>query len=57
MIDITSLKKQFIQKYPSSMLSKILATEPDKINDVEFLVKALTWVKILNSENKENGGG
>ena len=52
-VSILELKRNFVGKFPSHPLSRILSAEPDYLTGKELLAKVQTWLAFFHGE-KEN---
>ncbi|KPV47038.1 hypothetical protein SE19_02780 [Acidiplasma aeolicum] len=51
-VSISELKRNFVRKFPSHQLSRILSTEPDSLTVEELLAKAQTWLAFFKGEDE-----
>ncbi|AKA48115.1 hypothetical protein IX51_02270 [uncultured archaeon] len=50
-VSILELKRNFLGKFPSHQLSKILSAEPDSLTGEELLAKAQTWLAFFKGDD------
>jgi hypothetical protein len=50
-VSILELKRNFVGKFPSHQLSKILSAEPDSLTVEELLAKAQTWLAFFKGDD------
>ena len=46
------IKLEFSTHFPESSLIKVLLSEPDNLTPKAFLAKVVTWLILLNNEEK-----
>ena len=51
-VSILELKRNFVGKFPSHQLSKILSAEPDSLTGEELLAKAHTWLAFFKGDDE-----
>jgi hypothetical protein len=51
-VSISSLKRNFVKKFPSSSLVSVLLREPDSMSIEELIGKAGTWLVFLQAERR-----
>ena len=52
-ISISNLKRNFVKKFPNSLLVPMLLREPDSMNVEELIGKAGTWLVFLQAERRD----
>lgn len=56
-INISQLKKSWIERYPDSKLTNILSSTPDELSAETFLALVRIWLILVKEENDKNKGG
>ena len=51
-VSILELKRNFVGKFPSHQLSRILSAEPDSLAVEELLAKAQTWLAFFKGDDE-----
>ncbi len=52
LINIASIKRNFIRKFPKHPLTKILMQTEDLLSEEEFLGAVLVWLQIIDLEEE-----
>jgi hypothetical protein len=52
-VSISNLKRNFVKKFPNSLLVSVLLREPDSMNVEELIGKAGTWLVFLQAERRD----
>ena len=51
-VRISTLKANYLEKFPNTVLAGIISQERDEMSPLEFLEKTKIWIAILDSEEK-----